>query len=390
MSFYPLAFDTFGPEEKQILHEVIDSGYFTMGARVKQFEAAFADYFGVKHAIMLNSGSSANLAAVAALFYKQDNPLKAGDEAIVPAISWSTTYHPLQQYGMRLRVVDVEPESLNMDVRQLEAALTPKTRLLVGVSILGNPAALDVMRQFADQHGLYFLEDNCESCDASLNGQKTGTFGDLGTFSFFFSHHISTMEGGMVLTNHTELDHRMRAIRAHGWSRDIPAETDIFQRGESDHFEAYRFLMPGYNLRPGELHAAVGVQQLAKMPEMTARRRQNLALFQSLFQDDPRFIIQRENGVNSSFCFPIVLNPAMQPDRNRVFAALKAADIDFRIITGGCFTKHDMVKYYDYDVVNTLTHAETAHDLGFFVGNAPVDLTAQIHRAHGVLDKACS
>ena len=216
---YELAVSTWAHEEVDALQRVIASGRFTMGSEVAAFEEEFASYFGMRHGVMVNSGSSANLVSIAALFYKRDRPLQRGDEAIVPAISWCTTYHPLQQYGMKLRFVDVELDTLNMDVSKLEKALTPRTRLIVGVSILGNPAALDVMRDFASRHDLYFLEDNCESMDAELAGRKTGTFGHLNTFSFFFSHHISTVEGGMVLTDDEELCHLLRAIRAHRWTR---------------------------------------------------------------------------------------------------------------------------------------------------------------------------
>src|SRR3990167_6790965 len=148
---YELASSTWGEEEIQAMHRVIDSGMFTMGAEVKQFEADFARKFGGKYALMVNSGSSANLLAVAALFYKEDNPLKPGDEVIVPAISWSTTYYPLMQYGLKLKFIDIDLNTLNMDITQLEKALTPKTRMLTAVSILGNPAALDVMRKFCDK-----------------------------------------------------------------------------------------------------------------------------------------------------------------------------------------------------------------------------------------------
>jgi CDP-6-deoxy-D-xylo-4-hexulose-3-dehydrase len=172
--------------------------------------------------VMVNSGSSANLIAVASLFYKKERPLERGDEVIVPAISWSTTYHPLQQYGLKLRFVDVDLATLNIDASQLERALTRKTRMIVAVSILGNPAPLDVMRRFADKHGLYFMEDNCESMDAELAGRKTGTFGDVATYSSFFSHHISTMEGGMLATDDPELWELARSLRAHGWTRAQP------------------------------------------------------------------------------------------------------------------------------------------------------------------------
>src|SRR5438445_1539258 len=186
--FYELAASTWGPEEIEAIRRTIDSGRLTMGEEVAGFEDEFARYFGMPYGVMVNSGSSANLIAVAALFYKKDRPLQEGDEVIVPAISWSTTFHPLQQYGLKLRFVDVELDTLNMDVTKLERAFTPRTRMNVAVRVLGNPAALDVIQTFACRYSLYFLEDNCESMDAEIAGRKTGTFGDLNTFSFFFSH----------------------------------------------------------------------------------------------------------------------------------------------------------------------------------------------------------
>ncbi len=388
--FYELAASTWGPEEIEAVRKTIDSGRFTMGEQVASFEQEFARYFGMRHGVMVNSGSSANLVAVAALFYKKDRPLQRGDEVIVPAISWSTTFHPLQQYGLKLRFVDVERDTLNMDVSKLERALTPRTRMIVAVSILGNPAAVDVIQKFAKQHNLYFLEDNCESMDAELGGRKTGTFGDLNTFSFFFSHHISTMEGGITLTNDEELDHLLRAMRAHGWTRDLPAGSPLFERRGGDHFEAYRFILPGYNVRPMEMSGAIGREQLKKLPSMTAHRRRNLALFQKVFAGDDRFILQRENGKSSSFSFTIILNPERNANREKVFTSLKEAGIGFRMITGGCFLRHDVIKYYDYDIVDGgVPNAELAHERGFFVGNYPQDLSPQIERLHQVLDRAC-
>ncbi|MBV8730724.1 MAG: DegT/DnrJ/EryC1/StrS family aminotransferase [Acidobacteriia bacterium] len=389
--FYDLSASTWGPEEIEAIRRTVDRGRFTMGEEVAAFEREFATYFGMKYGVMVNSGSSANLIAVAALFYKKDRPLERGDEVIVPAISWSTTYHPLHQYGLKLRFVDVELSTLNMDVRQLEHALTPRTRAIVAVSILGNPAALDVMEQFASKHGLYLIEDNCESMDAELDGRKTGTFGHLNTFSFFFSHHISTMEGGIILTNDVELDHLARSLRAHGWTRDLPPGSPLYERRGDDHFEAYRFILPGYNVRPLELSGAIGREQLKKLPGMTERRRRNMALFHSLFAGDDRFLLQCEHGKSSCFSFTIILNPAHPINRDRVFQALREADIGFRIITGGCFLKHDVVRYYDYEVVDGgVPNADLAHERGFFVGNFPHDLTPQLTRLRQVLDRACS
>jgi CDP-6-deoxy-D-xylo-4-hexulose-3-dehydrase len=386
--FYDLAANTWGPEEIDAIQRVLASNRLTIGPNVAAFEEAFAAYHGRKYAVMVNSGSSANLLCVAALFYKRDLPLQRGDEVIVPAISWATTYHPLQQYGLRLKIVDVELATINMDVRQLEAAMSARTRAIVGVSILGNPAALDVMRRFADERGLHFIEDNCESMDAELAGRKAGTFGHMSTFSLFFSHHISTMEGGMVTTDDRELFELVKSMRAHGWVRDLPPDSTLFEKRDDDFYEAYRFILPGYNVRPIEMSGAIGIEQLKKLPGMTAERRKNWALFQKLFGGDNRFIIQRENGKSSAFSFTIVLNPESGLSRADVMKRLKAADIGYRIITGGCITRHDVIKHYDYQCVDGLPNANLAHDQGFFVGNHPFDLTPQIERLREVLDGA--
>ena len=386
--FYDLASSSWGPEEITAMRQVLESGRFTMGEHVKRFEEAFRAKFGVRHALMVGSGSAANLVGIAALSYVKDRPLARGDEVIVPAISWATTYYPLQQYGLRLRFVDVELDTLNMDVSRLEQALTPRTRMVVAVSILGNPCALDTLRAFCDRHGLYLFEDNCESMGASLNGRLAGTFGDIGTFSTFFSHHISTMEGGVLVTDNTEIAHVARSMRAHGWTRDLPADSKIYDKRDEDFFEAYRFILPGYNARPLEIAGAIGIEQLKKLDAMVEARRRNAALFQKLFARDERFIIQREHGRSSWFCFTIILNPGLSIDRGKVMNALKKADIGYRIITGGNFLRHDVIRYFDYDRVGEIRNADIAHDRGFFVGNHPQDLAPQIERLREVLDQA--
>ena len=382
---YRLAESSWGQEEIKTLHKVIDRGQFTMGESVNRFEEDFAQKFGAKHALMTSSGSTANLVGIASLFFKKDRPLQRGDEVIVPSISWATTYYPLQQYGLKLKFLDVELETLNMDVSQLENAMTPKTRMVLGVSILGNPCALDVIREFCDHHDLIFFEDNCESMGAKLNGKPCGTFGDIGTFSSFFSHHISTMEGGILVTNDEELYHIAKSIRAHGWSRDLPSDTKVFEKGEDEFFEAYRFILPGYNARPLEMSGAIGIEQLKKLDKMIDVRRKNAALFTRLFGSDDRFIIQQENGKSSWFSFTLILHPDLKISRDLINQGLRNANIEFRIITGGNFLRHDVIKYFDYDCVGDIKNANIAHERGFFVGNFPRDISKEIEYLHEVL-----
>ena len=386
--FYPLSSNSWGDEEALVFKQTLEKGRFTMGESVKEFESSFADKIGIQNALMVSSGSMANLVGLSALFYKKNNPLKRGDEVIVPSISWATTYYPLQQYGLKLKFLDVELDTLNIDVSRLKDALTSKTRMVVAVSILGNPCALDILREFCDNNGLYLFEDNCESMGASLNGKPCGTFGDIATFSTFYSHHISTMEGGIIVTKNKEIYHLAKSLRAHGWTRDIPSGSLVYEKNDDDFYEAYRFILPGYNARPLELSGALGVEQLKKFDSLLDIRRQNARIFVDLFADDERFIIQKENGSSSWFSFTIVLNPKILIKRSKVIHALRDAEIEFRIITGGCFLRHDVIRYFDYETVGEIVNANIIHDRGFFVGNYPINLKPQIEKLKDVLDRA--
>lgn len=381
-----LASSSWDEDEIEAIQDVMKSGMYTMGEKVRDFELEFAKKFGVNHAVMVTSGSMANLIGIASLFYRPENPLLRGDEVIVPAISWATTYYPLQQYGLRLRFVDVDLHTLNMDISKLEAALTPRTRMVVAVSILGNPAELESIRNFCDKNGLILFEDNCESMGAVVKDRYTGTFGDIGTFSCFYSHQMSTMEGGVLVTNNDEIYYIARSMRAHGWTRDIPEGTSIYERLDDDFFEAYRFIFPGYNARPLEFCGAVGLKQIKKLDALVEVRRRNAELFVELFNKDERFIIQRENGRSSWFSFTIILNPDLPVTRQAVLDSLRKAGVQFRIITGGCFIRHDVIRYFDYDIVGDTTNANIAHDRGFFVGNHPTDIRPAIEELYKVLN----
>ena len=386
-AFYPLTCNTWGTEEIQAIQRVVESEKFTMGPNVKQFETDFAKKMGAKYAVMVSSGSMANLISVGSLFFRKERPLKRGDEVLVPAISWATTYYPLHQYGLTQRFIDVDLLSLNMNTNYLEEALTPKTRMVVAVNILGNPANLEILRNFCDKHDLILFEDNCESMGASLNGKNAGTFGDINTFSSFYSHHISTMEGGTILTDDFELYQLAICLRAHGWTRDLPEGSDLFKKKTDDFFEAYRFILPGYNGRPLEFSGATGIEQLKKLDNMLQIRRDNAEYFVSRFRNDPRFIIQKENGKSSWFCFTIILNPDLKVDRRKVLNELSSADIEHRIITGGNFLRHEVIDLIDHTVFKTTPNADLAHDRGFFVGNFPFDIRDKIDFLYGVLDK---
>ena len=374
---YELLYSTFSKEERQAMYKVIKSDSFTMGRHVQEFEEQFAKYFGMKYAVMVNSGSSADLIAVASLFYRKKNPLKRGDEVIVPNISWATTYYPLHQYGLKLKFVDIDLHTLNIDINELEEAITKKTKMVVAVSILGNPCRFDQITKLCKKNNIILFEDNCESMGAKFNGRYTGTFGLINTFSTFFSHHISTMEGGLIVTNDKELYLLSKSLRTHGWTRGIEDDCGLYRKRNDDFFEAYRFILPGYNVRPGELNGVLGKVQLKKLDKFLKIRRKNAKYFKGLFKDDARFIIQNETGESSWFCFTLIVNPKLNIPREIVLNKLKTAGIEHRIITGGCMLRHDVIKYFNHTITKS-TNADIAHYNGFFVGNYPFDIRDKI------------
>lgn len=367
---YPLATATWDQAEQDAMQRVIASGMFTMGAEVKAFERDFAGYVGSRHAVMVSSGSSANLLMVAALFYVKSNPLKAGDEVIVPAVSWSTTYFPLHQYGLKMRFVDIDVETLNYDLTQLAEAITDKTRLIMAVNLLGNPNDFSAINTLIQGRDIRLIEDNCESLGAEFDGRKAGTFGVMGSFSTFFSHHISTMEGGVVVTDDEELCHILLSLRAHGWTRNLPKVNHVCGEKSDDPFkEAFRFVLPGYNVRPLEMSGAIGVEQVRKLPDLIAARRVNGTLLQQAMADHPKLMIQREIGASSWFGFSLVIRPGAGLTRPELLTMLGRAGFECRPIVAGNFTKNEVMAHLDAEIHGSLPNANYIDDNGLFVGN---------------------
>src|SRR3989338_9808465 len=172
---------------------------------------------------------------------------------------------PLYRYGLRLKFVDIDSETLNIDLKKLEEAVTDKTRMIFAVNLLGNPNDFDEIRRIIGSRDILLLEDNCESLGAEFEGRQAGTFGLMGSYSSFFSHHMSTMEGGMIVTDDEELYHILLSLRSHGWTRHLPVENKLCKKNEDDFYESFRFILPGYNVRPIEMMGAIGIEQLKKL-----------------------------------------------------------------------------------------------------------------------------
>lgn len=387
MNRYSLASRTWDDDELSAIQEVVESDMFTMGEQVAQYEADFARTFGAKYAVMVNSGSTANLLMIAALFFTKSPLLKRGDEVIVPAVSWSTTYFPLQQYGLKVKFVDIDRDTLNIDINQLKSAITDDTRAILLVNLLGNPNDFDAIQKVISGKDIIILEDNCESMGALFNDKQAGTFGLMGTFSSFFSHHIATMEGGCLVTDNEELYHILLCIRAHGWTRNLPKFNMVTGEKSDSHFdEAFKFVLPGYNVRPLEMSGAIGIQQLKKLPSFITQRRENAKLFQDLFHDHSSILIQQEVGQSSWFGFSMVIKKGAGFSRSELVSALENNGIECRPIVTGNFLKNtEALSYFDYEVSGEMTNAEYIDANGLFVGNQQIDLRCQIQHLYQVI-----
>ncbi len=380
---YPLATATWDNAEYEAIQSVITSGMFTMGPKVLEFEKQFASYLGAKHCVMVNSGSSANLLMVAALFYTKNKKLalKPGDEVIVPAVSWSTTYYPLYQYGLKIKFVDIDLETLNFDLTALGEAISENTRLIMAVNLLGNPNDFDAIKTIIDGRDIILIEDNCESLGAQFGEKKAGTFGAMGSYSSFFSHHISTMEGGLISTDDEELYHILLSLRAHGWTRNLPKVNHVSGKKSDDPFEeSFRFVLPGYNVRPLEMSGAIGVEQVKKLPSLVAARRKNALVLQAVMKNHEKLMIQKEIGNSSWFGFSLVIRPGVNLTRDQLAKKLNMLGFEVRPIVSGNFAKNEVVKYFNSEISGKLTNADHIDQSGLFVGNHhyPIDEALEV------------
>ncbi len=385
---FPLATTSWDDKEYAAIDRVVASGMFSMGPEVAKFEEQFASAMGSKHCVMVNSGSSANLIIIAALRFHSKHGLPEGAEVIVPAVSWSTTYYPLHQYGLRMKFVDIDPNTLNYDLDALAEAIGPETRAIMVVNLLGNPNAFDRIDAIIGDRDILVIEDNCESLGATYQGRQAGTFGIAGSYSSFFSHHIATMEGGLVVTDDEELHHIMLSVRSHGWTRHLPKFNHVTGEKSDDAFEeSFKFVLPGYNLRPLEMSGAIGQEQIAKLPMIVRERRRNAERFRAMMQGYPQIRIQQELGESSWFGFSMVVEKGAEFSRVDLIRAFAEHGVECRPIVTGNFAKNEVVKkHMDHSIHGTLTHAEDIDVNGLFIGNHHYNLNDKWPLLQAALD----
>jgi CDP-6-deoxy-D-xylo-4-hexulose-3-dehydrase len=368
----PLHAPSYGADE---VNEAIDSllsTQVTMGDKVRRFEALWAEYLGVAEAVMVNSGSSANLVIATALVNPAfPRPLVPGDEVIVPAVAWSTTYFPLVNVGLIPVLVDVELDTFTIDPEAAAAAVGPRTRAILPVHLLGNACDMRALGALAARHDLVMVEDTCEAHGARFEGKPVGTFGAMGTFSFYFSHHISTIEGGMVVTDDPAVADLVRMLRAHGWTRDVKRKP-VIERPPID--ERFLFVNLGYNLRPTEIQGAFGLHQVAKLEPFIKVRRDTVDYWNAGLRRHARWLREcpgRDTSGSRSvwFGYPITVRPEAPFSRDELVAFLEARGIATRPIMAGNFRDQPAIRLFPHRIAGSLARADQVMRQSFFIGN---------------------
>ncbi len=341
----------------------------TKGDVTLQFEEKWSRYLGVNHSVFVNSGSSANLLMLYTLFESGD--LSLNDKVVVPAVSWSTDLAPVFQLGLDPILCDCNLENLSVDLNHLEDIFKKhKPKVLILVSVLGMVPDMSKIVDLCDSHGVILLEDTCESLGSEFEGKKLGSFGKMSSFSTYFGHHISTIEGGMVCTNDEKTSNILRACRSHGWSRDMdkPYQDELFKKYNVNDFNSmYTFYYSGFNLRSTDLQAYLGLRQLDKLPQLTKVRKDNYDTYRSHVKNDFWSPPEDSNGI-SNFAYPVI-----HKNRKNIVKILDQNGVENRPLICGSLGRQPY--WIEKKGLVNMKNADTVHDFGMYLPN------------HGYLDE---
>jgi len=363
---YQLSPNSFSNEDIIEGIKIIVSKKITMSKRTKIFEQRFAKFLGCKYALMVNSGSSANLLAMFAMInpLKKKNKLKPGDECLIPALCWSTSLWPLVQTGLKPKFVDIDPLTLNLSIKDLKKKITKKTKAIMAVHVLGNSTNMFDLMKIIKKKKLTLIEDTCESLGSKYKNKSLGTFGEFGTFSFYYSHQITSGEGGMIVCNDKKNYEILHSLRAHGWDRGLKNDKNNFN-----------FINSGFNLRPSEISAAIGHNQFKRLNNFKKIRHQNRNKIISTLKKSKNwdnqfsFINPIEHLEPSWFGLPILINKKFLSKKKKFLNFLAKKGIETRPIISGNFLNQPVMKIYDLDKGRkSFLGAQEVEDKGFFIG----------------------
>lgn len=378
--WYPLSMATYDIDEILAAVDSLCSFRTTMWEKTSEFERQFACAAGSPEAIMVNSGSSADLLIAFALMNPQVKLLSPGDEILVPSVTWPTQLWSPMMAGLKVRFVDTDPRTLNMDLNDMEAKVGPKTRAVSLVHLMGNPCDMERVAGICKKHDLILIEDCCEALGAKYKGKPVGTFGVAGSFSFFFSHHITTMEGGMIICKDQSLSDLFRLLRAHGWARNAKYAKVEPEEGLDSR---YMFLNWGFNVRPTELQAGFGLEQLKRLPAFNAHRLQNAVYFQKYLNGHSGMMRLMEVSPDvecSWFALPIMLTPECPFKKADFLAYLEKQGVETRPIVAGNLARQPVCKLYPELQGGDLPGADAVHDRGFYLGLHPFEAKKNLDR----------
>jgi Predicted pyridoxal phosphate-dependent enzyme apparently involved in regulation of cell wall biogenesis len=371
--WYPLSVATFDVEEVIAAVDSMCSFRTTMWEKTRSFETAFSKIFKHNETIMVNSGSSADLLIAFALVNPMAKLLNPGDEVLVPSVTWPTQIWSAMMAGLKVRLVDTDPLTLNMDLQDMEAKISPKTRAISLVHLMGNPCDMDKVMAICKKHDLILIEDCCESLGAKFNKQPVGTFGTACSYSFFFSHHITTMEGGMIGCQDDRLSDLFRLLRAHGWARNVK-HMHVEPAAGLD--PRYMFLNWGFNVRPTELQAGFGLIQLERQAGFHEQRKKNAAHFQNFLQQHKNFMNLmkvHQKAECSWFALPIILTPECPFKKDDFLHYLESQGVETRPVVAGNLAFQPVCKLFPDLQAEHLQGSSQVHDRGFYLGLYPID-----------------
>ena len=372
---YPLLSNAFSSNDINEGIKVLRSKRITMSKITYKFEKFFAKKMGAKYAVMTNSGSSANLLAMSCLTNPlSKNKIQASSEVIIPAICWSTSLWPIIQNNLKPVFVDVELGTFNIDIESIEKKITKKTKAIMLVHVLGTSANMTKLMQIAKKYKIDIIEDTCESLGAKYNNKQLGTFGRFGTYSFYYSHQITSGEGGMILCNDTKDYNILKSLRSHGWSRDTNLHTN-FKKKFNNLDERFLFIGPGYNVRPTEIQSAIALNQFKRLNQFIKIRNINRnKIINNLKKNDKwknqfSFVEVESNIKPSWFGLPILINKKYSYVKKEFLNYLSKKGIENRPIISGNFLNQPAATFYNFkSSKNDFKNADEIEERGFFIG----------------------